>query len=131
MAPALLDAAGRQALIAALAEEDPFCPELPPAALTEWSEARIRAFFEAGGADAGITESPAAAPVQLTREQARGAGARHAGERAQPRAPRPATLHILSRRSRATRGFAQAMAKFPPPSAEEFGRWFPGLDRCA
>jgi hypothetical protein len=60
MAPALLNADWRRELIASLAEEDPFCPEPPAEAAEAWSEARIRAFFQAGGADACV----AAAPVE-------------------------------------------------------------------
>jgi hypothetical protein len=72
MASALLDAPCRRALIAALAEEDPFCAEPPAAAAESWSEARIRAFFEAGGVDAGEADAaPQAAPALLTKEQAR------------------------------------------------------------
>jgi hypothetical protein len=76
MSPAVADACGRRALIASLVEEDPFCPE-PPAAAEAWSEARIRAFFEAGGVDAcPAEESASATPALLTREQARARRAR-------------------------------------------------------
>ena len=72
MSPTLLDdVESRRALIASLAEDDPFCPEPPAEAADAWPEARIRAFFAAGGVDAGLTESPAEAPTQLTKEQAR------------------------------------------------------------
>jgi hypothetical protein len=52
MAPELagLDVAGRAALVAALMEEDPFCPA-PPEESKGWTEARLRAFFQAGGVD--------------------------------------------------------------------------------
>ncbi len=76
MAPELagLDAAGRRALVAALLEDDPFTPAPPAAAEAEWSEHRIRAYFEAGGVDAGepaATPEEPAFPAPLTREQAR------------------------------------------------------------
>ena len=62
MAPELagLDAAGHAALIAALMEEDPFCPAPPAEAAEAWTESRIRAFFQAGGADACEAAMPAA-----------------------------------------------------------------------
>ena len=60
MAPASLSADWRRELITALAEEDPFCPEPPAEAAEAWTESRIRAFFQAGGADACEAAMPAA-----------------------------------------------------------------------
>jgi hypothetical protein len=71
MSPALLEVDARRALIASLAEDDPFCPEPPAEAATAWPEARIRAFFAAGGVDGGLAESPAEAPATLSKDQAR------------------------------------------------------------
>ena len=76
MAPELagLDAAGRAALVAALMEQDPFCPA-PPEESKGWSESRLRAFFQAGGVDEGCGEGgdgrDSACPKLLTREQVR------------------------------------------------------------
>ena len=67
MAPASLNADWRRELIVTLAEEDPFCPEPPAEAAEAWTEARIRAFFQAGGADA----CEAAVPVAATQVRAR------------------------------------------------------------
>ncbi len=44
---------------------------------------------------------------------------------------RRVSVRLPQTRSRAARRRAQVAAKYPPPDAEEFGRWFPGLDRCA
>jgi hypothetical protein len=89
MAPALLDADWRRELIASLAEEDPFCPEPPTEAAEAWTEARIRAFFQAGGADA----CAAAAPAEVAQVRLRVA-------RSTPRPRRP----LRRRCSRASRG---------------------------
>lgn len=68
MAPALLDADWRRELIASLAVEDPFCPEPPAEAAEAWTEARIRAFFQAGGADSCAAAAPAeVAQVRVAR----------------------------------------------------------------
>ena len=82
MAPELagLDAAGHAALIAALMEEDPFCPAPPPES-ESWTEARLRAFFQAGGVDAGCGSGKdscvAASSKLLTREQVRAQRSAH------------------------------------------------------
>ena len=67
MAPAALSADWRRELIVTLAEEDPFCPEPPAEAAEAWTESRIRAFFQAGGADA----CGAAVPVAVAQVRAR------------------------------------------------------------
>jgi len=61
MAPTSLSADWRRELIVTLAEEDPFCPEPPAEAAEAWTEERIRAFFQAGGADACEAAVPVAA----------------------------------------------------------------------
>lgn len=78
MAPAALaaaeDVATREALIAELMEEDPFCPE-PPKDAASWTEARLRAYFNSCGVDAGdamVTRTgDARSSPKLTREQVR------------------------------------------------------------
>lgn len=100
------------ALIAALSDDDPFCPE-PPAEAAGWDEPRLRFFFESGGHDAGAGAAPP--PPLLTREQARGWWKRR----------RYATVRLP-----ADARAPQVFAKYPPPPAAEFGAWFPGLERC-
>ena len=69
-----------KALIAALLAEDPFCPA-PPNEAAEWHEAKVRAWFDAGGVDAqpstsGLTITKAdACPKTLSRDEARPPGA--------------------------------------------------------
>jgi hypothetical protein len=78
MAPVALaaaeDVANREALIAELTEEDPFCPE-PPEDAASWTEARLRAYFNSCGVDAGdavVTwTGDARSSPKLTREQVR------------------------------------------------------------
>ena len=114
MAPAL----DLSALISSLEEEDPYCPA-PPSAASGWSETRVRAWFTSGGEDKGEVEpdcSPAA--PGLTREEVRA---------------REQTLRLPSSRATpASRSCPpQLLRKYPPPSAETFLKWFPGLERRA
>jgi hypothetical protein len=64
----------REALIAELMEEDPFCPE-PPGDAASWTEARLRAYFNSCGVDAGdavVTWTGGArSSPELAREQVR------------------------------------------------------------
>ena len=71
-----------KALIAAQLAEDPFSPAPPDEAAAAWTEARVRAWFDAGGVDA--TRQPSApeptakadaCAKALSREEARPPGA--------------------------------------------------------